>query len=169
MRLRDGILWLCAGLLAATPAFANDPPEVDHQPSPCTIPDKPIALCATITDDAQVAKARLYFRRAGEDFYYAVDMVFGGINYCGTLPAPREEKVKTIEYYIQAWDDQYESKRTSTYQMNVQPESVCAFPPVERNGEKAAAISVFATDKKQKKLDDAFAATGVRFVPVGGK
>jgi hypothetical protein len=151
----------------ALPVRADDPPVVEHQPSPCTIPEKPVNLCATVTDDSQVARARLYFKAAGDDFYSFVDMVFSGINYCGTIPAPREGKVKAIEYYVQAVDDQYQSRRTSTYQMIVQPEGVCEFPPTI---EPTAAIVVHATNKKQgKKLHDGFAAEGVSFVPVTAK
>ncbi len=156
-------------LLASGAAWA-EPPSLDHQPAPCTVPGKPISLCATITDDGQVAKASIYFRPANDKFYSFVDMAFSGLNFCGTLPAPREGKVQSIEYYVQAVDDQYESQRTSTFQMAVQPEGVCEFPPVEKDAAKAAAIAVHATNAKQgKKLPDEFEATGVRFVPVATK
>ncbi len=161
---------LLAALAAAAVVRADDPPEIEHQPAPCTVPGKAISLCATVTDDNQVAKARIYFKPAGEEFYSFVDMTFGGINYCGTVPAPREGAVKVIEYYIQAVDDQYQAKRTSTFQMNVQAEGVCEFPPVERDQAKAASIVVYATNKKQgKKIHDAFANPGVNFVPVASK
>lgn len=153
-------------LLAAAPARA-EAPEVEHQPSPCTLPDKPFTLCATVTDDVQVAKARIYFRAFGEQYYSYVDMVFGGIQYCGTLPAPRAGKIASIEYYVQAIDDEYDAKRTSTYQLQVQPEESCGFAPVETDAAKAGAIVVYATNKKQgKKLDDKFALAGVSFVPL---
>jgi acetyl-CoA carboxylase carboxyl transferase subunit alpha len=42
----------------------------------CAIPEKAISLCAAISDDGTVAKARIYFRKAGDDFYNYVDMVF---------------------------------------------------------------------------------------------
>jgi hypothetical protein len=155
---------LCAGAAAA------ESPTVEHQPVPCTIPGKPISLCASITDDNQVAKARVYFRAAGEKFYSFVEMAFGGINFCGTLPAPRERKVEAIEYYVQGVDDEYDAQRTSTFQMNVLPEGVCEFPPVEKDAARAAAIVVHATNARQgKKLDDAFVAAGVSFVPVAGR
>jgi hypothetical protein len=97
-------------------------------------------------------------------------MAFTGLSYCGTLPAPLEGKLATVEYYVQAVDDQYQPKRTSTYQINVQPEGVCEFPPLEKDAVRAAAIKVFATNKKQgKKLDDAFSGVGVSFVPVATK
>ena len=169
MKLRFPGLWVALAALAL-PARADDPPVIEHQPVPCTVPGKAISLCATVTDDNEVAKARIYFKKQGEQFYAFVDMVFGGINYCGTLPAPREGEVKAVEYYIQAVDNAYQAQRTSTFQLNVQPDGVCEFPPVEKDASRSAAIRVYATHKKQgKKLDDAFAATGVTFVPVVDK
>jgi hypothetical protein len=159
----------CAMLLLLPGLALAEPPEVNHQPSPCSIPDKPISLCARVTDDGQVAKARIYFRAKGEQFYSFVDMAFTGINHCGTLPAPRAGKASVIEYYVQGIDDQYESGRTSTFQMNIQPEGQCEFPPVEKDAARAAAMTVYATNKKQgRKLPDDFVPTGVTFVPAAG-
>jgi hypothetical protein len=159
-------------LLAAlsAPLLADEPPEIEHQPVPCTIPNKAVSVCATVTDDGQVAKARVYFRKSGEDFFAFVDMVFVGLKYCGTLPAPREGKLDSLEYYVQAIDDQYQSKRLSTYAIAVKPEGACDFPAVETDAARASRIVVFATHKKQgKKLDDAFLPTGVTFVPIQAK
>ena len=151
-------------VLAAAPAW-SEPPSVEHQPSPCTLPEKPASLCATITDDGQVAAARIYFRPAGDKFYSFVDMKFGGLSFCGTLPAPREGKVQAIEYYVQAVDDQYESQRTSTFNLEVKAD--CEFPPLEKDSTKASSIVVHATNQKQgKKLPDEFVSTGVSFVPI---
>ncbi len=151
-------------LLGAGPAPADDPPVVEHQPALCTVPEKPLSLCAAISDDGTVATARIYFRRAGEDYYSFVNMSFTGVSYCGTLPGPRE-KVKAIEYYVQAVDDAYQPQRTSTFRLAVQPEGVCEFPPLEKDPVKAGNIRVLATNRKQgKKLDDGFNPTGVTFV-----
>ena len=150
-------------LVTATLAVANDPPAVDHQPALCTVPEKPVSLCAAISDDSNVAVARIYFRRQGEDFYSFVPMSFTGVSYCGTLPAPHE-RAKTLEYYVQATDDAYQVQRTSTFRLPIQPEGVCEFPPVVEPA-RAGAIKVYATNRKQgKKLDDAFVTTGVTFV-----
>ncbi len=151
-------------LLTAGRAPADDPPVVEHQPAICTVPDKPLSLCAAISDDGTVATARIYFRRAGEDYYAFVDMSFTGVSYCGTIPGPRE-KTKAIEYYVQAVDDAYQPQRTSTFRLPVQPEGVCEFPPLERDPAKTANIRVVATNRRQgKKLDDGFNPTGVTFV-----
>ncbi|PYQ19417.1 MAG: hypothetical protein DMF79_12600 [Acidobacteria bacterium] len=94
-------------------------------------------------------------------------MAFAGVSYCGTIPGPREGKVKAIEYYLQAVDDQFQPTRTSTFHMIVQPEGVCEFPPLEKDPKKANTIKVFATNRKQgTKLDSAFVQTGVTFVAV---
>jgi hypothetical protein len=153
-------------LLPAFPARADDPPVVEHQPALCTVPDKPLSLCASISDDGNVATARVYFRRAGEDYYSFVNMAFTGVSYCGTIPGPRE-KARAIEYYVQAVDDAYQPQRTSTFRLAVQPEGVCEFPPREKDAAKAANIRVLATNRKQgKKLDDGFNPAGVTFVPL---
>ena len=152
-------------VLTAALAAANDPPAIDHVPALCTVADKPIALCAAISDDGNVAVARVYFRREGEDYYSFVPMTFTGVSWCGTMPAPRE-KAKTIEYYVNAVDDSYQPQRTSTFRLPIKPEGVCEFPPTVEPA-KAGAIKVFATNRKQgKKLDDAFAVAGVTFVPL---
>ena len=156
---------LTLGLLALAAPLRAEAPLIEHQPPTCTVPGKAIALCASITDDGQVAKARVYFRPAGDKFYSFVEMEFGGINYCATLPAPREGKVKAIDYYVQAIDDAFESARGSTYTIAVQPEGVCEFPPLEKDAARAAAVVVHATNAKQgKKLPDGFLAAGVTFV-----
>lgn len=166
--MKRGRLLIVAALPAAF-AFADDPPAIEHQPIPCTVFAKPIAICAAITDDAMVAKAKVYFRAADDKYFSWTEMLFGGINYCATLPAPREGKLKSIEYYVQAIDDQYQSQRTSTYSMLVQAEGVCQFPPIEKNPDRAAAITVYASSPRQgKKLPDEFEATGVTWVPLGG-
>jgi hypothetical protein len=169
--MRSERYFLAVGLLVLPVATrADDPPVIEHQPVPCTVSGKAISLCAAVSDDTMVAKARVYFRREGEDFYNAVDMAFDGVKYCATVPAPREGKVKVIEYYLQATDDQFQPQRTSTFQMAVQPEDACEFPPLERNPQKAAAITVFATSRKQgSKLDGAFQGPGVTFVPFGSR
>jgi hypothetical protein len=161
--------WLLVSVITVAvpvmPARADAPPAVEHQPALCTVAEKPISLCAAISDDGTVAAARLYFRRAEEKYYSFVDMPFTGIDYCGTLPAPNG-KTKAIEYYIQAVDDNYEATRTSTFRLPVEEEGVCEFPPLEEDEARAAAIKVFATSGRQgKKLDGGFLRTGVTFVP----
>ena len=151
--------------MAALPLRADEPPLVEHQPPLCAVPGKPPSLCAAISDDGTVGAARVYFRRAGEEYYSYVNMTFTGVSYCATLPAPLA-RTKAIEYYVQAVDDAFQPTRTSTFRLPLQPEGVCEFPPVEKDPARAASIKVFATNRKQgRKLDDGFLSTGVTFVP----
>jgi len=160
---------LALALVLPAAALADDPPAVEHQPAVCTVPEKALSLCASISDDGSVAAARVYFRREGETYYTYVNMTFTGVSYCGTVPGPRA-RVKSVEYYVQAVDDKYQPTRTSTYRVPVQPDGACEFPPLEKDAAKAAAIRAFATNAKQgKRLDDAFVDAGVTFVPVGAK
>ncbi|MCL4821045.1 MAG: hypothetical protein KJ067_18050 [Vicinamibacteria bacterium] len=160
-------LLLAAFTLATAPLLrADDAPEIEHQPSICTVAGKPMALCGAISDDAMVAKARLYFRHQKDKFFSYVEMAFTGLEYCGTLPGARAGKAKAVEYYIWAIDDAYNIKRTSTFNLPVQSEDVCGFAPIERDAGRAAAITVHATHKDQgKKLSGEFDPTGVTFVP----
>lgn len=160
-------LLLAAITLAAAPLLrADDPPEIEHQPSICTIAGKPMALCGAISDDAMVAKSRLYFRHQKDKFFSYVEMAFTGLQYCGTLPAARAGKAKAVEYYIWAIDDAYNIKRTSTFNLPVQSEDVCGFAPLEQDAARAAAITVHATHKDQgRKLSGEFDPAGVTFVP----
>lgn len=147
-------------------AIADEPPLIDHQPFPCTVPAKPMSICATISDDALVSWARVYFRPAKEKYYTYAEMIFSGLNYCATLPAPREGKFQNLQYYIQAVDDAYNTQRSSTYAVAIQDAEMCGFPPLERDPDKAKAITVYGTHHKQgKKLDDEFVRAGVSFVP----
>lgn len=159
---------LALGLSLAPWCVADEAPLVEHQPSPCTLPDEPFRLCAKVSDDVQVARVRVYLRRTGEKAYIFADAAFDGLSYCATLPAPRAGRVRTLEYHVQALDNAYQAQRTSTFVLQIKPAAECEFAPVEKDPARRAALVVHATDTKQgRKLPDAFAPTGVTFVPVG--
>lgn len=154
-------------LLATRPGQADELPFIEHQPGACTVHGEPFRLCAKVSDDVGVGKARVYFRRSGDKYYSFVDMAFDGLNYCATLPAPRDGKTHLVEYYVQALDSAYQAKRTSTFQLQTRPTAECEFAPVERDPARRRDIVVHASDRKQgKKLPDGFVGDGVSFVPV---
>jgi hypothetical protein len=155
--------------LAVAPVLANDPPLVEHQPAQCSLVTRPIELCASVLDDGDIAKVRTYFRRPAEKEYLISEMKFEGARFCTTLPGVKAGKLRSLEYYIQAIDTEYESKRTSTYQLLIQNEQDCAFPATQKDAAKASAITVHATSNKQgSKLPDYLEPAGVTFVPVPG-
>lgn len=159
--------WSLIGLLLlALPASADELPQIEHQPSPCTVPDKPFTLCSRVSDDLQVAKVRIYLRRAKETWYAFVDATFDGVNFCATLPAPRGGKTALVEYYVQALDSGFQAARSPLYALRVEPEEQCGFAPVEKDQARATGLVVHATNQKQKRLSEGFVETGVRFVPV---
>jgi len=156
--------WAAGVLLFAATATGDDAPVIEHQPAPCSVPGKRIALCASVTDEREVASVRAYFRARGEKFYSFVDMAFAGLSYCGALPAPRE-KTRAVEYYVQAVDDQYQPQRTSTHVIQIEPEGACEFPPVAAGAEPGATLVVHATHAKQgRRLSKAFDDAGVSYV-----
>jgi hypothetical protein len=164
---RSGVVATAILALAVRTAGANEAPEIEHQPSTCTVAGQAISLCASISDDNQVARARVYFRRPGEKFYMYAEMSFAGLGYCATLPAPLEGKIEKVEYYIQAIDNEYETRRTSTYSFDVKAEGQCDFPPIEKDAARKSAIKVFATSIEQGiKLPKGFDPAGVTFSPV---
>ena len=155
--------------LSGVPVLANEPPLVEFQPPQCSTVGKPIELCATVLDDGDIARVRTYFRRPGEKEYFISEMKFEGASFCTTLPGVKPKKLRSLEYYIQAFDTEFESRRTSTYQMQIQAEGECAFPAEQKDPEKAKEILVHATSKKQgNKVPDYLDPTGVTFVPLGG-
>jgi hypothetical protein len=161
------VITILAGTSAG--AFVNDPPLIEHQPAQCSLLSKPIELCATVLDDGDIAKVRVYFRRPGEKEYLVSDMAFEGARFCSTLPGVKPGKLRSLEYYIQATDTEYESKRTSTYQLLIQPVDECAFPAVQKDVKKASAITVQATSTKQgSKVPDYLEPAGVTFLPAVG-
>jgi len=165
-------LQLAVALLAAAPApaWADDPPVVEHQQVACTVPDQPFTLCAAVRDDGDVAKVRVFFRPEGDRHFLTAEMAFDGIRYCGTLPAPRQGKLKSLEYYVEAIDATYNAARTSKYRMLIQADGVCGFPPVERDPARLSAIVVSATHPSQgRKLPGEFLDSGVSFVPARGR
>lgn len=167
--LNVSLLSILAGVPAPAPAWVNDPPLVEHQPAQCSLIGKPTELCASVLDDGDIAKVRTYFRRPGDKEYLVSEMLFEGARFCTTLPAVKAGKLRTLEYYIQAVDTEYESKRTSTYQLQIQTETDCPFPAVQKDAKKAGAITVFATSLKQgAKVPDYLEPAGVTFVPMGG-
>ena len=153
--------------LASSVVRADEPPLIDHQAIPCTVAGKATSVCASISDDSGVGRARIFFRAEGEKYYNLTEMAFGGLNYCGTIPPAREGKAKAIEYYVQAIDDAGNPQRTPTYLMQVETELVCDSAPIERDPARARMVTVYATSRKQGgKISKKFERDHVSFIRV---
>ncbi|HEX9641406.1 MAG TPA: hypothetical protein VGB13_08830, partial [Candidatus Krumholzibacteria bacterium] len=149
--------------LGAAGVSADEPPNIEHQGSNCTVPDQRVSVCASIFDDQMVSKARVFFRPQGERYFNYAEMSFNGLEYCSVLPAPRQGKMKALEYYLQASDDAFQTRRGNMNQLVIQESEACPFPPVAQ--ETSTPLTVYATHKKQgDKLDDKFVREGVSFI-----
>jgi hypothetical protein len=49
-----GVTALVLSASASSRLRADDPPAIEHQPAPCTIPNQAISLCASVSDDGTV-------------------------------------------------------------------------------------------------------------------
>jgi len=157
-------------MLGPTADAQDQAPDVVHQPSLCTVFGSPLSVCAVVTDDGQVVKVRTHFRPEGERYFSFVEMELRDDQYCGTLPAPREGRMKQLEYYVWAVDDEYVPQRTTPFLLDVVEEGVCDFPPLERDPARAASITVYATNARQgDERDDAVERAGVTCGPKGGR
>jgi hypothetical protein len=167
-RGRAPALGLALTALATAAAAQEIAPEVVHQPANCTVPGKAVSVCAAVSDDGQIVKVRTFFRAEGERYFSFVEMEPRDESYCATLPAPREGRMEQLEYYLWAVDDEYVPQRTAPFFLALKDPAACDFPPLERDPERAAAITVYATNARQgDELDADFQREGVRFVPKG--
>jgi hypothetical protein len=156
-------------IVCSAPVAFPEEPIIDHQPVVCSLPGKNPRICAYIADDGEVKRTRAYFRPAGKDLYYWMEMSFDGIQYCATLPIAKSD-VKGVDYYVWTIDDNFESKRTRTYTISIVPEVPCEYPVFDDDPERTANLEVNATSPKQgDKLEDFSDKGVVKFVPLSRK
>jgi hypothetical protein len=159
---------LLASLAALFPAPAEEP-TIDHQPVECSTPEKNTRICAYVLDDGEVKRVRAYFRAEKQEAFYWSDMAFDGIQFCATLPVAKKN-VSTLEYYVWAVDDGFQSVRTRTYPVSLSPTSPCAFPVVDEEPERIGKLVVNATSEKQGTSIEEFEERGIiQFVPLRKK
>ena len=157
-----GFAFMIAGFAVVT--FSEEP-LIDHQPVICSLPQKNPRICGFIADDGEVKKVRVYFRAQKQETFYWSEMVFDGIQYCATLPVAKDS-VRTVEYYIWAIDNDFETQRTRTYGISVEPDTPCEYPVFDEDPERVSNLAVYATSPKQGKSIRDFEKEGiVTFVP----
>jgi hypothetical protein len=158
-------LLVVSACLAVTGGAFTDEPLIDHQPVICSLPEKNPRICTYVADDGEVKRTRVYFRAEEQEAFYWSEMTFDGIQYCVTLPVPNG-KVRSMDYYIWAIDDNFESQRTRTFTVSVAPNSPCEYPVFDEDPERISQLVVYATSPKQGDSIKGFEKEGiVRFVP----
>ena len=156
------LLALLASGSTAGPLLAADAPIIEHQPVPCSLPAKHTRICALIADDGEIKKAKIYFRAKGESAFYWSEMGLDFRNFCATLPVP-EPSVRAVEYHIWAIDDDLQTRRTTDFEISVDPEQSCPHPVLDEDPERTSRLVVYATTRKQGKKLRHFSAEGVTF------
>jgi hypothetical protein len=95
--------------LPGTPATST---EIHHDPIGCFIAGQFPLIDAGIEPAGSVARARVYFKAAGSDNWYYVEMTPAEAGFLGKLPRPKLE-ASPITYYVQATTTEFGENRTS--------------------------------------------------------
>jgi hypothetical protein len=131
---------IAAGLALSALAFAtgarsqdpggggNQPPAISSEATPCVRLHARPKVCAFVLDDKGVAQVRAVFRAAGRGHYYWTAMGFDGTRYCAWLPAPGDPTT-AIEYYVEAFDDEYDLSRSRGEKIGVRSDCPLAESP----------------------------------------
>lgn len=106
-------------------AGANRPPAIEKDTPACVRPGARPKVCAYVLDDKAIARVSAVFRAGGTRPYYWTPMKFDGARYCGWLPRP-QATTTSIEYYVEAFDDEFETSRSRGETVAVAAE--CAAP-----------------------------------------
>jgi len=113
-------------LLQAGLVTAGDPPAIQLESPRCARRAARPLVCARVVDDGTIIRVRVLFRAKGTGPFYWTEMRFEGSRYCAWLPVPTEA-TRSIEYYAEAVDSDYELSRTREEKLPI--EKSC---PVER-------------------------------------
>jgi len=85
--------------------------KIEFEPVTCFVAGEFPLLDASIQPIASVARARVYFKGAGGQAYYYVEMGAEEGRYFGKLPRPRVE-ASPITYYLQSTTTDFEESQT---------------------------------------------------------
>ena len=107
-------------------ALTSQAPRLELESRACAPPGGRARVCARVVDDRGVARVRAVFRAAGTAGYWAAEMAFDGARYCAWLPRPAS-RTKAIEYYVEAFDVDFEMSRTRVGSIASRPD--CADDP----------------------------------------
>jgi len=128
--------------------------QILFEPVTCFVAGEFPLLDAGMEPIASVARGRVYFRGAGGDAFYYVEMSQEQGRFFGKLPRPRVE-ASPITYYLQSTTTEFEESQTSEIEaIVVQDKDECGDRVVAAFGPPGA-ITIFS------------ATTGASVAPVG--
>ena len=143
------------GQLPSLPGSPATSTEIQHDAIGCLVAGQFPLVDANINPAASVARARVYFKAAGSEDWYYVEMTPAEAGFVGKLPRPKIE-ASPITYYIQATTTEFGENKTAEI------EAIVVLEAKDCPGDKKVAgigppgeVTVFS------------AATGSAIAPVG--
>ena len=110
--------------LAAAP-LAAESVQIEHDHVSCLVAGKYPEIQACFDPAESVARARVYFRAAGTQDWFYVDMSREATCFLGVLPRP-SGSIEHVDYYVSATDREFVEARTVDYApLVVERESDC--------------------------------------------
>jgi len=100
------------GQLPSTPGAPASSTEIVHDPIGCLVAGQFPLIDAQINPAASVARARAYFKAAGSEDWYYVEMTPAEAGFVGKLPRPKVE-ASPITYYVQATTTEFGENKTA--------------------------------------------------------
>jgi hypothetical protein len=101
--------------LPAPPGSSPSTTEIKHEEIGCVVAGQFPLVDATIEPASSVARARTYFKAAGSDNWYYVEMTPAELGFVGKLPRPKLD-ASPISYYVQAATTDFGESRTPEIQ-----------------------------------------------------
>lgn len=141
--------------------------QILFEPVTCFVAGEFPLLDAGMEPIASVARARVYFRGAGGQSFYYVEMVQDQGRYYGKLPRPRVE-ASPITYYVQSTTTEFEESQTREIEaLVVKDKAECGDRKVAAFG-PTGAITIFSAATGVSVLAPAgFAAVAASGIAVG--
>jgi hypothetical protein len=141
--------------------------QILFEPVTCFVAGEFPLLDAGIEPIASVARARVYFKGAGGEAFYYVEMGQDQGRYYGKLPRPRVE-ASPITYYVQSTTTEFEESQTREVEaIVVQDKAECGDRKVAAFG-PSGAVTVFSASTGVSILAPAgFAAVAASGIAVG--
>jgi hypothetical protein len=100
------------GQLPSLPSAPATSTEIIHDPIGCLVAGQFPLIDANINPAASVARARVYFKAAGSEDWYYVEMTPAEAGFVGKLPRPKIE-ASPITYYVQATTTEFGENKTA--------------------------------------------------------
>src|SRR6185369_8944342 len=100
------------GQLPSLPGSPASSTEIVHDPIGCLVAGQFPLVDAQINPAASVARARVYFKAAGSEDWYYVEMTPAEAGFVGKLPRPKIE-ASPITYYVQATTTEFGENKTA--------------------------------------------------------